>query len=124
MASLNEDPTLAARFAELRRLVEPAAGSTQELLSRGVRGRRWRPSPWRLAAACAGLVLTAGALLLPAHRPVPPVDVKTAATLGSGHAATDFLLATPGAQLLGQSRPSLEDAAGSAAGAAREEDQP
>lgn len=122
--STNEDPRLRARFAELRRLVEPAAGSAQELLARGMRARRWRPSPWRLAAACASLVLTVGAILLMANRSVPPVDVETAAALGSWRSPTDFLLATPGAQLLGQSSPSLEDAAGWAAGAAKKEVRP
>ena len=112
---MSDDPDeqdLARRFAELRPVVESAAGSSRRLLARRRRPPAAVSLRFRLAAGAAGIALTAGMLLILKTRPGPEDQLPPAAAVGSWRSSTDFLLATPGAELLGSVSPSSQEDAG------------
>ena len=106
MSSKDLDREIARLFEEQRRADEAAAPAFRELLARP-RARRAPLARWirRPALAAAAVAVVAAALLL--RRPPPPRAPESAlpavaTTLASWKAPTDFLLQTPGAELLGR----------------------
>lgn len=96
-------------FEEQRRADEASAPGFRELMARAraaTKGRGFAPAregrwAWRAAvAAAASVALATGLYLL--RRPPEPRLPSNAATLADWKAPTDFLLQTPGAELLGR----------------------
>jgi hypothetical protein len=98
-----EDPDLEAAFAALRRQEETAGRSFAALWAAAGERRQGRTvKPWRPlllagAAAAAGLLAVALALWR-----LPPPSAGTVPTISQWRPATDFLLQTPGRELLGE----------------------
>ena len=97
----NEDPDLREIFAGLRREDERAAPPFQRLWRAAVRRDAMAPVRTRWILATAGIAGIAAVVLM-LSRGTPPVNVPDESTvsLSSWRAPTDFLLQTPGRDLL------------------------
>lgn len=95
------DSDLVSRFAELRKAVELTAGKASALLTRPARAGFFIPPPFLLAAIAAALLVAGGALLLRHGGARDDFSQLPFTGLSSWRSSTDFLLVTPGAQLLG-----------------------
>jgi hypothetical protein len=95
-----EDEGLARLLAELRREDEASAPSLREVLARAREIGSSAPSGPALWIAAAALIvaLAAGALLL--RRSDSDAALQSAARLARWKSPTDFLMRTPGAELL------------------------
>lgn len=104
----DSDPDLEQAFAALRRQEQrdgPAFASVWQAAGRPRRSRRVRP--FVLAAAAAPVVAAAllAAWLIRPGGPAPSHPAAGAPTLSAWRPATDFLLRTPGREILGETPP-------------------
>jgi hypothetical protein len=96
---MNEDSDLRAQFASSRRAAEAKTPSFERVLGRAPR----RPDPvFRGLAAAASVVLVAiaAAMLWPSNSHRSPTGNPAAPMLADWRAPTDFLLDTPGREIL------------------------
>jgi hypothetical protein len=96
---VSEDSNLREQFASLRRADAASAPSFERVI--GLARRRSNGAEWRVAIAAGLLMVAVGGLVLLVSRlgeaPTTPVS---APTLAEWRAPTDFLLDTPGRELL------------------------
>jgi hypothetical protein len=96
---MNDDSDLRERFASLRRSDAASAPSFERAI--GVARRRSNDAGWRVAIAACILVAAAAVVILRvSHPPEAPTTRAAAPTLADWRAPTDFLLDTPGRELL------------------------
>jgi hypothetical protein len=94
-----QDDDLRARFAELRRTEEAATPPfIFPSLGRAERNRRWLTA--RLIAVGVCVLVAASVFLARLGSPRPERNVKTVASITEWKSPTDFLLKTPGNELL------------------------
>lgn len=97
-----EDPDLEAAFAALRRQEETAGRSFASLWAAAERRQDRTVKPWR-PLLLAGFTAAAGllAVVLTLWR-IPPPSAGMVPAISQWRPATDFLLQTPGRELLGE----------------------
>jgi hypothetical protein len=95
---VNDDPDIRKRFAALRDEDRSRAPAFEEVLRRGP--RQPHISPALAAAACLVVGAAIVAVLHTAHEPTASTPGGAVATLALWRAPTDFLLDTPGRELL------------------------
>ncbi|HXN10581.1 MAG TPA: hypothetical protein VN859_05010 [Steroidobacteraceae bacterium] len=96
---MNEDPDLRDAFASWRRR-ESARTPGFEAILRRARAVSRRPQ-WRPAAlACLALAALTAVVWRIAPEPTPAMYPPSALSLTDWHSPTDFLLTTPGSELL------------------------
>jgi hypothetical protein len=96
---MNDDSHLRERFASLRQADAASAPSFERVM--GIARNRSNDAGWRIAiAACILVVAVAGVTLRVSHPPEAPTTRAPAPTLADWRAPTDFLLDTPGRELL------------------------
>jgi hypothetical protein len=96
---MNDDSNLREQFASLRHADAASAPSFERVI--GIVRRRSNDAGWRVAiAACILMVAVGGVILRVSHPREAPTTRASAPTLADWRASTDFLLDTPGRELL------------------------
>lgn len=97
---MKDDSDLQEQFASLRRAEAASAPNFESVIGAG--RRRSSYAGWRAGVFAAGLVIVAlgGVILRASHPPEAPTTLAPAPALADWRAPTDFLLDTPGRELL------------------------
>ena len=96
---MNDDSDLRRQFASLRRAESASVPSFERVI--GIAKRRSSGPGWRIAGAACLLMMVMGGVIFRASRPPEaPTTGVSVPTLADWRAPTDFLLDTPGRELL------------------------
>ncbi len=96
---MNDDSDLREQFASLRRDEATSVPSFERVI--GIARRRSNDAGWRVAIAASLLIVAMGAVIFRVSRPPEaPTTRVSVPSLADWRAPTDFLLDTPGRELL------------------------